>query len=73
VSAFSRAESQPGVIGQLEAEIPGHDSVPSRNGTVCAFPYQPGRHDHLQLQTSKSGVLTSTKNNDVLPGGEPLQ
>lgn len=73
VPAISRAESQPGVIGQLEAEIPGHDDVPSRDWRVRAFPYQSRRHDHLQLQTSKYGVITATEKDGVLSSGQPLQ
>jgi len=66
VSAAPQVESLAGVIGQFEAEVPRHDGVPSGERAVGAFPYQPHRHCHLQLQTTKSDVLTVTQDQTAL-------
>jgi len=57
VTATSRAEDLPSVIGKYEAEIPCQDFIPSWGKHICGFPHQPRRHSHLHLHITKSNFL----------------
>jgi hypothetical protein len=61
VTATPPPEDLSGVIGKSEAQIPSQDYILPWERRVGEFPHQPMRHGQLQLNITKSKLLSITK------------